>query len=97
MAVYIFKMFNEISAIKKNMEKYKAQTDDAIKNVLTELKQVSRVVYKYILIFTMKSLSGMNFIFGQLKLLSFLQMTSTIMSAVQLMANITKQLFLVGL
>ena len=46
MAVYIFKMFNEISAIKKNMEKYKAQTDDAIKNVLTELKQVSRVVYK---------------------------------------------------
>lgn len=46
MAVYIFKMFNEISTIKKNMEKYKTQTDDAIKNVLTELKQVSRVVYK---------------------------------------------------
>jgi len=28
------------------MEKYKTQTDEAIKSVLTELKQVSRVVYK---------------------------------------------------
>lgn len=46
MAVYIYKMFNEISIIKKNMDKYKSDTDDAIKNVLNELKQVSKVVYK---------------------------------------------------
>lgn len=46
MGVYIYRMFNEISIIKKNMEKYKTETDEAIKNVLNELKQVSRVVYK---------------------------------------------------
>ena len=34
MAVYIYKMFHEISIIKKNMDKYKSDTDDAIKNVL---------------------------------------------------------------
>ena len=46
MAVYIYKMFNEIAMIKKNMHEYKNDTDQAIKSVLNELKQVSRVVYK---------------------------------------------------
>jgi hypothetical protein len=39
-------MFNKINSIQKDMEKYKNQTDDNIKKVFEELKQVSRVVYK---------------------------------------------------
>lgn len=46
MAVYIYKMFNEMAMIKKSMHEYKNDTDQAIKSVLNELKQVSRVVYK---------------------------------------------------
>jgi hypothetical protein len=46
MGIYIYKMFNKINSIQKDMEKYKNQTDDNIKKVFEELKQVSRVVYK---------------------------------------------------